>query len=187
MIKKIILLCVLITTCSIPALAIELGGVTMPDSMQTDGRNLLLNGAGIRSKFFIKLYVGGLYLDAKSQDAANIIESDTAMTIRLHIISSAITSKKMESATREGFHNATQGNLEPVKEEIEQFIAVFKTPIKNNDVYDLTYTPGKGVDVYKNKTLHTTITGLPFKKALFGIWLGEKPAQKSLKQKMLAF
>jgi hypothetical protein len=30
-----------------------------------------------------------------------------------------------------------------------------------------------------------TIPGLPFKRALFAIWLGDKPADRSLKQAML--
>ena len=42
-----------------------------------------------------------------------------------------------------------------------------------------------GVIVNKNGKLLTTIRGLEFKKALFGIWLGEKPADKNLKKGML--
>ncbi len=41
--------------------AVELGGIEMPDSLQVDGQELLLNGAGIRSKFVFDLYVIGLY------------------------------------------------------------------------------------------------------------------------------
>ena len=107
------------------------------------------------------------------------------MAIRLHIISSMITSKKMEKATREGFEKATGGNIEPIKIQIEEFISVFKEEIKEGYIYDLIYVPGKGVQVTKNGELRSTIGGLPFKKAMFGIWLSDKPAQKSLKKAML--
>ena len=163
----------------------EIGGINMPESLKTGQSTLMLNGAGVREKFFLDLYVGGLYLKEKSADPGAIIEADEPMAIMLHIISSLITSKKMEKATREGFKNATGGNIEPIKVQVEEFISVFKEEIKEGDIYDLIYVPGKGVEVSKNNHHRSTIKGLPFKKAMFGIWLSDKPAQKSLKKAML--
>jgi len=163
----------------------EIGGINMPESLETGQTKLLLNGVGVREKFFMDLYVGGLYLKEKSQDAKAIIEADEPMAIRLHIISSMITSKKMEKATREGFENATGGNIEAIKAQIEEFISVFKEEIKEGDIYDLIYVPGKGVQVSKNNQSRSIIKGFPFKKAMFGIWLSDKPAQKNLKKAML--
>jgi hypothetical protein len=164
----------------------EIGGINMPESLQTGQTQLMLNGAGVREKFFIDFYVGGLYLKEKSQDAKAIIEADEPMAIRLHIVSSMTTSKIMEKGVREGFENATGGNVEAIKVQIEEFISVFKEEIKENDSYDLIYVPGKGVQISKNSEFRSTIAGLPFKKALFGIWLSDKPAQKSLKKAMLS-
>jgi hypothetical protein len=90
--------------------AIEIQGVNIPQSISVDQQELILNGAGVRSKFFIKLYVGGLYLKQKGSDPQKIIQADEPMAIRLHIISSMITSERMEDATREGFINSTKGN-----------------------------------------------------------------------------
>jgi len=163
----------------------EIEGVNMPESLEVTKSKLILNGAGVRSKFFMDLYIGGLYLQNKSNDPKEIIGGDEPMAIRLHIISSLITSKKMEDATREGFENATKGNTEPIKSEIEEFISVFKEKIEENDIFDLIYLPGKGLEVYKNSEFKSRIEGLVFKQALFGIWLSDKPAQKSLKEKML--
>ena len=163
----------------------EIEGINLPESLEVAKSKLILNGAGVRSKFFIDLYVGGLYLQNKSNNPREIIEEDELMAIRLHIISSLITSKKMENATREGFENATKGNTEPIKSQIEQFISVFKEKIEENDIFDLIYLPGKGLEVYKNGELRSRIEGLAFKRALFGIWLSDKPAQNSLKEEML--
>jgi hypothetical protein len=163
----------------------EIAGVDIPESLEISQVKLILNGAGVRSKLFIKLYVGGLYLEEKSNDPANIISADEPMLIRLHIVSSMITSENMEEATREGFLKSTGGRTESIKDQIEEFISVFKDEIKENDIYDLTYIPDKGTDVYKNAEYHSTIEGLIFKQALFGIWLCDKPAQKSLKNEML--
>lgn len=187
MLKKLLLLCLAIFIMSSIGYAKEVGGINMPETLAAGSSDtLLLNGAGIRTKFFIKAYVGGLYLKKKGGDANAIINADEPMAIRLHMISKLITGEKMEDATREGFQNSTNGNIAPIKDKIEKFIAVFKDGIKINDVYDIIYTPAEGIKVYKNKELKATAAGLDFKKALFGIWLCNKPADKDLKNAMLS-
>ena len=163
----------------------EIGGINIPESLQTGQIQLMLNGAGIRTKLFFDIYVGCLYLKEKSQDATSIIEANEPMAIRLHVLSSMLTSKKMEKATRKGFEKATGGNIEPIKVQIDEFCTVFKKEIKEDDRYDLIYVPEKGVEVYINGEYTSVTEGLAFKQALFGIWLSDKPAQKSLKKAML--
>ena len=163
----------------------EIGGINMPESLKTGQTTLMLNGAGVRTKLFFDIYVGGLYLKEKSQDPKAIMAADEPMAIRLHIVSSMATSKKMEKATRKGFVKATGGNIEPIKVQIDEFCSVFKKEIKEDDSYDLIYVPGKGVEVYINGEYASVTEGLAFKKALFGIYLSDKPAQKSLKKAML--
>ena len=108
------------------------------------------------------------------------------MAINLHIISGMITSDKMVSATVEGFENSTGGNTQAIQPHIDEFISVFKEEIKEGDVFAITYEPGTGVSILKNGELKKTINGgLAFKKAVFGIWLSDKPAQESLKEEML--
>lgn len=167
------------------AYAIEVAKVNIPDSIFAGEENLVLNGAGVRSKFGLKLYVGSLFLPEKSTDAQAIITADEPMAVRLNIVSGMITSEKMEDATREGFENATGGNTDPIREDIETFIAVFHEPIKEGDSFDLVYFPARGVEVYKNGNPVSVVGDMRFKQALFGIWLCDKPAQKSLKEGML--
>jgi hypothetical protein len=172
----------LLTTAS---LAAEIGGITMPDRLQADGRELALNGAGVRTKFFMDMYVAGLYLGQKQGDAGRILDADEPMAIRLHIISGLITAEKMEAATREGFVNATGGATAPLAPRIEQFIAVFKEKISTGDTYEFAYDPKAGTAISKNGKRQALIPGADFKKALFGIWLCGAPAQASLKAQML--
>jgi predicted small secreted protein len=183
--KKLLALCICIIVSASLCQAKEISGIIMPDALQADGTALVLNGAGVRTKFFMDLYVGGLYLKQKQADAEKIIAADDPMAIRLHIISSLITSEKMEAATREGFVNATGGAAAPLAERIESFIAVFREKINKEDVYEFVYAPGAGTKISKNGKHKTTIQGIDFKKALFGIWLCAKPAQQSLKEQML--
>ena len=92
----------------------------------------------------------------------------------------------MTNATVEGFENSTHGNTEPLRTEIDKFLSTFAEPIKEGDIFDFIYTPGTGVKIIKNGTTAQTIDGGDaFKEALFGIWISNKPAQKSLKKEML--
>ena len=107
------------------------------------------------------------------------------MAIQLRITSGMVTSEKMESATREGFENSLNGETAPLRQSIEDFIGVFREKIEKGDVYAFVYSPGKGTEVFKNGKVSKVIEKLDFKKALFGIWLCDRPAQESLKREML--
>jgi len=165
--------------------AVEVGGVNVPEKMGSAGNSLTLNGAGLREKLMLDLYVGGLYLKDKNQNAIEIVKANAPMAIRLHIVSSLITSDKMSNSTREGFENATDGNIAPIKDKVNSFVSTFEEKINEGDIFEMVYDPATGVKIYKNAKHAKTIKGLDFKQALFGIWLSDNPAQESLKEEML--
>jgi hypothetical protein len=183
--KQVISALILSAMLSPLSFAKEVAGVQIDDSLNAAGTKLSLNGAGIRSKWMMDVYVGGLYLPAAGKDAAKIIAADEPQAIKLHMVSGLVSSEKMVKATMEGFENSTNNNIAPIKDEVDAFMGVFKEEISENDQFDLVYVPGKGVEVYKNAELKDTVGDLNFKKALFGIWLSDKPAQDSLKKSML--
>ena len=162
----------------------EIGGVQLPNALK-ENKQLKLNGGGIREKLWIDLYVGGLYLQQKSSDAQQIIKADQPMAIYMEIVSTLITSEKMIEAVNEGFQKSTKGNTKALESKIASFRSAFSTPIVENDRYTIFYTPGKGVVVSKNNNHISTIKGLAFKQALFGIWLCDEPADENLKEGML--
>ena len=153
-----------------------------PAQQNFAGEALNLNGKGIRTKAIFSLYTAGLYLQAKSTDAAAILAADTPSAVRLEITSSMITSEKMEEAVREGFKKSTSDPA--IQPRIEQLIGVFKEEIKEGDVYDFVYKPAN-VMILKNGKQSARIAGNDFKQAFFGIWLGENPVQASLKKALL--
>jgi Chalcone isomerase-like len=161
------------------------GGVKVDAKITADGQNLVLNGAGVREKFFMDMYVGALYLTKKSTDANTIIAANEGMAIKLNIVSSLITSEKMTTAINEGFINATGNKTAALKTKIDKFKGFFKEKINKGDIFVISYSPTGGVTVTKNGVKKGTIDGLDFKKALFGIWLCNKPADEDLKKGML--
>lgn len=183
--KKIIFVMVACLGLSLASAQTKVGGVSLPDSENFQGETLKLNGAGVREKFWIDLYAGGLYLSEKSTNASEIVAANSPMSIKLHIVSKLITSDKMIDAVNEGFENSTRGNTAPIASKIEKFRSFFLEEIKKNDVFDIVYIPSKGVVAYKNEKELGTIEGMDFKKALFGIWLSNRPADDNLKKAML--
>ena len=183
--KKITLILIALMGISFASAQTKVGGVNIPGEVTFEGEKMMLNGAGVREKLWIDLYAGGLYLQNKSNNATEIVNAEKPMAIKLHIVSKLITSDKMVDAVNEGFENSTGGNMSAISTEIDTFKGFFMEEIKKNDVFDLVYIPSKGVNVYKNNKLRGTIEGKEFKKALFGIWLSNRPADDDLKEDML--
>lgn len=156
-----------------------------PASITVDGTTLVLNGAGARTKYLMQMYMGGLYLERASRDAAGIIAADSPMAIRLEITSAMVTKERMDESLREGFQNSTGGHVAAIAREIEQFRQCFAQPIAKGDVFELVYIPARGVTVVKNGKPVGVIQGLAFKQAVFGIWLCDRPADASLRVAML--
>lgn len=183
--KKISILFILLVFSVTTQAQVKVGDATLPKTVSFNGEELTINGAGMREKFFFDIYAGGLYLKQKSTDAHKIADADETMAIKLHIVSGMMSKSKMASALRDGFKKSTNNNTKPLDDRINQFIGFIKDEIEVGQVYDIVYEKGKGSVIYKNGQEKGFVKGLDFKKALFNIWLGKKPADKGLKDEML--
>lgn len=156
-----------------------------PKTLKVGKNKIEKNGTGTRVKAFLSLYDGTLYLKTKSSDASAIIEADEPMAVRIKITSRFVSQAKMVAALNDGFSSATGGDTSAIDDKIKQFRACFSDAIKMNDVFIVVYVPDKGVVVYKNNKKKGVVGDLEFKKAVFGIWLGDNPVDASLKSGML--
>jgi hypothetical protein len=158
----------------------------LPPQIQLGDQQLLLNGQGVRSKYLLSLYTAGLYLKAPEKNSLAIIAGDAPMMIRIVITSKFVTQEKLVESLQQGFQQSTDGKLEPLQAAIQQFRHCFAGDIASGDVFDLIHVPGQGVAVLKNGNRQGVIAGLPFKQALFGIWLGDRPVDPKLRQALLS-
>ena len=165
--------------------AAEIGGVKLPETLVAGNETLTLNGAGLRKKFFIKVYAGGLYLTEESTDAKQILQANVPMAIRMHFIYDGVSAEKLIDTWNDGFSAATGGKTGSLQEEINKFNSFFTEEAEKGDIYDIIYTPEEGTRIYIKDRLMGVIPGLDFKQVLFAIWLGEKPADEDLKEGML--
>ncbi len=183
--KRIVLVVSLLVILASFAISAEVGGVILPEFMRAGKTLLFLNGTGVRKKFFFKIYAMGLYVKKKTSNAQEILNADEPMAVKMRFIYNGISPKKMKHAWLEGFEKSTHGNIAPIKNKIDQFNSLFNVKVRKDFIYDLIYIPGKGTEVYLNRKLLGVIKGLDFKKALFGIWLGDKPINKGLRKRLL--
>ncbi len=162
----------------------KIEGVDFPVEMMINKAKVVLNGGGLREKYWtLDLYVGALYLKSKSKDPDKIILSDEEMGIRIVIVSSMVTRERFIEALIEGFQNTTAGSS--TQDQVNEFKKFYKDPFEEGDEIILNYNPEEGVNFYKNGRKRGNIEGLSFKQALFGIWLGGEPCHDSLKEDML--
>ena len=182
---------VILATCfclfSAPGTAAELSGVFVDDEIKAEnGQSLVLNGIGLREKFWVDVYVGSLYLPGKSDDVAEILSNPGPWRVQLDFVYKEVASKKLIKAWNEGFSkNQTSENLIALQDRIDQFNSYFKQDAVASDQFILDYIPGKGTTIIKNNTVLGLIPGEDFKNALLEIWLGNFPADKRLKLGLL--
>ncbi|HPS58570.1 MAG TPA: chalcone isomerase family protein [Spirochaetota bacterium] len=184
MLKRILVSVITLALVYTAGLAKEIAGVVMPESYTLGQDNLVLNGAGLREKFAIgvDVYVSGLYLKNKTNNALQIINAHESMVIRLCMVRN-VNVQEFSENTLAGFQESAANlgiDIRSIDKEIKQFLEVFSGSISKNDVFDITWSKAGGVRVYKNfsKTPRVTIKNMTLKRALFGIWLTNRSEDK---------
>lgn len=158
-------------------------GVTMTETMGVEGKNLKLNGMGLRTKVVFKVYVAGLYLETPSKDPAAIISTDQVKSIRLSIMRS-LKGSQVSEAIEEGFEKNSKAQMPALKARLDKLASMLPNVEKGDDIL-LTYAPGKGTVVTVKGAEKGVIEGKDFADALFSVWLGAHPVQEDLKKALL--
>jgi hypothetical protein len=159
-------------------------GVTMTETMGAEGKNLKLNGMGLRKKVaVVKVYVLGLYLETPSKDAAAIISSDQVKSLRMLLLREVAGAKLSETIT-EGFERNSKEQMPKLNARLAKLATMIPNVEKGDDIL-LTYAPGKGTVVTVKGAEKGIIEGKDFADALFSVWLGPNPAQEDLKKALL--
>lgn len=185
MMKKILLATLLLL--SVQAQAADVSWVKLPDTVYLGSRDLVLNGAGVRSKFFLDLYIAALYLTEKKSSAEAVLTDGGEKRVALHLLRDISADHLFSAFNKALADNHTPAELAGLDAAIKQFGAIFiaMNEVKKGDVITLDYQASRGTQVSVNGVLKGTIAGAAFNTALLKIWLGDKPAQDDLKLKLL--
>jgi Chalcone isomerase-like len=167
------------------ALGAEVGGVKLDDKMSVGSQELVLNGAGVRTRVVFKVYVASLYLPQKATDLAGVLAKGPRR-IQLNLLRT-LSADQLVDALNEGLaENNSAAELAAVKPQVDQLATIMKAfkEIKEKDVVTLDFVEG-ATRVGLNGEARGSIAGEPFNQALTKIWIGDKPVQADLKKSLL--
>lgn len=172
---------------AVPGLhAAEVAGVRIDESVRVGGSELVLNGAGLRSKLFIKIYVGALYVGQKARTPAAIYDSPQPRRMVMRLLRD-VDAESLHAALRDGLNdNLTPFEMTEMKAPAEQLGRIIQSigKAREGDSIAIDFSVD-GVAVGLNGEARGKVAGAAFAKALLRVWLGDKPADASLKKALL--
>ncbi len=178
--KKLLGLIALFFTLSLSAATLD--GINFADKVSVDGKELVLNGIGIRKATIlkIKVYYGALYLDSKTKDPAAFLSTTSPKQIVMHFVRE-VEAKKLRDAFNEGME-AANSNHASYKVMMDKFNSLIPDVVKNDQITINFLTDGVTVTA-KGKTSEKVGNG-EFSKALLNIWF-TNPRDEQLKNGLL--
>ncbi len=185
MVRRIALVGMVCLSLAAPVIAAEVGGVKLQDSVNLDGKDLVLNGAGIRTKLVFKVYVSSLYLPAKAGDLAGVLAANPRR-VQLNLLRD-LSADDLAGALADGIkETSTAEQAAAVKAQTDQLLSIMKSigQAKTGDVVTMDFVGGQTRIGFNGQT-KGTIAGEAFNAALMRIWLADKPVQPDLRKAML--
>ena len=153
--------------------AVTLAGVNIADAADVNGQKLVLNGAGLRKKFVVKVYTGALYLPARQANPSAILAADTPRRMVMHFVYDVDRGKIAEAWT-EGLQANVPNASADVKKAFGS-LSAWMEDMKEGQELSMTYVPGTGTVVQVNGKVKGTLPGKAVNDAILSTWIGPKP------------
>jgi hypothetical protein len=167
----------------------ELDGVKLDDQVSVDGQPLQLNGMGLRTRYFFKVYVAGLYLAQKAASAEAAIGGGGAKRIVLVMRREATAEQFCESIEAGLRANNSDAQLAALQPQTEALYAMIRAAARASEGMRivLDYAPSAAATTLfaDGRPLGPAMPGEDFFRALLRIWLGEHAVQSDLKELLL--
>jgi hypothetical protein len=170
------------------AQAIEVAGLKFDDTVKVAGKELKVNGAGVRTRIVIKVYAMVLYLPEKKDTPAAVLESPGPRRFSLGLLRE-VTGEELGQAFMSGITaNTDKAERSKFVNQLAQFGEAFVNipQAKKGDVINVDWVPDTGtVMTFNGKPIGEPLKDIAFYNAVLKIWLGDKPVDSSLKPQLL--
>ena len=169
------------------AYALEIVGVKLDNYIQLESHDLVINGAGMRSKYYFRLYVAALYLPERTRNVNIVLADNGAKRMLFHMLSDVSGKEMLGTLTETVSANHSAAEMKALQARLNAFSAMFMavSKLKTGDVITFDYIPGTGTRVTIAGVVKGSIEGADFNRALLKIWVGDKPVQEDLKTSLL--
>lgn len=168
---------------------VEVDGMGLDDSVQVAGKHLKLNGAGVSRRLVFRVYAMGLYLPDYRGTLQDVIATEgprrVVITMLRDLNGVDFLQAMADYVASEG--TSLQAIVATGMLQLGHSIASHAPGLRSGDVLTLDWVPGTGTVVELNKRAVSTppLRDIAIYNALLNIWLGERPADPSLKAKLL--
>ena len=186
--KKLLPVGLLVLACALPSHAADVLGVKVADSATVAGKELKLNGAGMRIKFVVKVYAMGLYLTEKKTTSADILALSGPKRVSLTMMREVNSDEFGQLFITAMNNNSDKAEKAKYFNQTVKFGEMFASleKVKQGDVVTLDWIPGTGTIItVKGKPQGEPFKEIEFYKALMRIWVGTSPADFKLKDALL--
>jgi len=165
--------------------AADVAGVKLEDKASVGGKELMLNGAGVRTRAVFKVYVGSLYVPAKATTAAAVLAA-VPRRVQLNLMRN-LSADQLVDALVDGLKdNTSDAEFASLRPQIDQMVTIIKSfgDVKEGQVVTIDFSDGVS-RLTLNAQPKGEVSGEAFNQALMRVWIGEKPVQADLKRAML--
>ncbi|MGY4831159.1 chalcone isomerase family protein [Sphaerotilaceae bacterium SBD11-9] len=166
----------------------EVGGIKYEPSVQVANTPLVLNGAGVRYKAIFKVYTAGLYMTKKANTTDGVLAMPGPKRIHIVMLRDINASELGKLFTRGMEDNAPKDEFSKSVSGTLKMSDLFfqKKKLSAGESFSVDWTPGVGTMILINgKPSIEPIKEPEFFSALTKIWLGQSPADATLKDAML--
>ena len=163
-----------------PAAAGELHGIAMDDTVTDRGASLQLVGMGLRSKYGIKAYVLGLYMERPTTDGDEVVDSRQVKRADMAVML-PLEGSLFGKFVVAGFHKTCSAEEYAALEiRLDELLGWFPS-VRKGDVISMSYVPGQGTVVTAKGEERGVVEGDDFGEALFRVWFGPSAVDEKLK------
>jgi hypothetical protein len=170
------------------AMAGDIFGVTVPDTVNVANQELKLNGAGVRTKFSSKYAVASLYLREPKATTEEIIAEPGPKRLSEVLMQSSTADRFAEGFMSGMRNNASKDERTKVVLSMLKFGQIFSaiSDVKKGDIWSADWVPGTGIVFQVNgKQAGEAINDPLFYSMFLRIWLGDHPLDSTLKRTLL--
>ncbi len=156
---------------------------------QVAGTELLLNGTGVRAVAWFKGYAAGLYLPARANAVAAVLEQRGPKRLQLRMLQD-VPAAEFTKALQKGItRNSNATEQQALAARVQRFADLITSSgaVSKGEVIDLDFDPTRGLLFSRNGTLRgEAIAGDDFYAALLRAFIGEHPYDERLRAGLLA-
>ena len=165
----------------------RIGGIELPETINLNQVVLRLNGAAVRTKFFVQTYVIALYTASSIRDENTAIHGLIERSLRMQITTPLATPKAVSDNILSGMREGLGTLYHQQRDLVEDLRRVIEASgVQYRDAIDIYYTAGGALKLYKNnREIYTNPDGKRFAETIFGMYLGKRPKDPAIKRALL--